>query len=213
MTATEQRSPEVPARRGGRTGRGGRASRLLNGIVGLLLVGGAIGLQTLRLSENDYTAPLTYVGDKGEDVDAGRFTIRLNSFAAAKAIRSSSETIATDHLFLVVNVSAKSSLKPYHLGQPALLTGDGRRFAATDRVDSGSTLAATWVQPDIWVTGSFFFEVPAPVLPGARVVFGLPPSVVVEPYRPEVEVDLGLDEAAARKLAAAPQDVYSIVKK
>ncbi|GGO68334.1 hypothetical protein [Nonomuraea cavernae] len=213
MTATEQRPPAAPARRGRRPGRGSGGSRLLNGAIGLLLVAGAVGLQGLHLSENDYTAPLTYTGDKGANVDAGRFTVRLNSFAVAKAIRSSSKTVTTDNLFLIVNASAKSSLKPYHLGQPVLLTGDERRFAATDRVDSGSTLAAAWVQPDIWVTGAFFFEVPASVLPGARIVFGLPPSALVEPYQPEVEVDLGLDEEGARKLAAQPQDVYPIVKK
>jgi hypothetical protein len=44
-------------------------------------------------------------------------------------------------------------------------------------------------------------------------VFGLNREVIVEPYQPEVEVDLGLDDEGARKLAASPQDVYSTDKK
>jgi hypothetical protein len=180
----------------------------------LLLVGGAIGVETFRLLDNDFTAPLTYTGGKGEVVDARRFTVRLDSFTVAKAVRTGADkTVETDLVFLVVRASAKSSRQPYHLAQPVLLDGEGRRFAATDRVDSGLTLAAKWAQPDIWVNGPFVFEVPPSALAGAAVVFSLPGSAVpVEPYAPEVEIDLGLDEAGARKLTAAPQDVYSLVE-
>ncbi|WP_101785742.1 hypothetical protein [Nonomuraea indica] len=214
MTVT--REPPARAagdRHGRRSGRGGAA--VLNTVLGLLLVGGAVGLQSLGLSENDASAPLTYVGGKGQEVDARRFTVRLDSVGAAKAVRvSRTETVETDQVFLIVRASAKSSLRPYHLAQPVLLDAEGRRFAATDRVDSAKTLADKWVQPDIWVSGPFFFEVPASALPDAKVVFALPGSAMpVEPYAPEAEIDLGLDEQAARRLAASPQDVYSLVEK
>jgi hypothetical protein len=213
MTATQPRAAVAPSRRGRRTGGGQAGSKLLNAGLGLLLAGGAIGLQTLHLTANETSARVTYAGAKGEAVDAKRFTARLDSFAVAKSIQSSSKTISTDNVFVIVSASAKSSLKPYHLGQPTLLTADGRKFEATDRVDTSATLSDTWVQPDIWVSGRFFFEVPASVLAGARVVVGLPPGILVEPYQPEVELDLGLDEEAARKLTASPQAVYSTVKK
>ncbi|MFI6922040.1 hypothetical protein ACIBIZ_19015 [Nonomuraea spiralis] len=217
MTATEPRSSVVPDRGDGRDERAGRGrgggSKLLNACAGLLLAAAAIGLQTLHMTPNEAAARLTYTGAKGENVDARRFTVRLDSFLAAKAIQNGEETVTTDNLFIVVNASARSSLKPYHLGQPQLLTADGKKFDATDRIASPLTLANTWVQPDIWVSGRFFFEVPSSALPEARVVFGLPAEMLVEPYQPEVEVDLGLDEEAARKLAASPQAVYSIVKK
>ncbi|MEU8320460.1 hypothetical protein AB0C33_19060 [Nonomuraea sp. NPDC048881] len=217
MTATQPRSsavPERPERPGRRAGRGpGGGSKVLNACAGLLLAAAAVGLQTFHLTANEASARVTYTGAKGEDVDARRFTVRLDSFLAAKTIQNSDETITTDNLFLVVNASARSSLKPYHLGQPQLLTADGKKFTATDRVASTLTLANTWVQPDIWVSGRFFFEVPSSALPGARVVFGLPAEMLVEPFQPEVEIDLGLDEEAARKLAASPQAVYSTVKK
>jgi hypothetical protein len=213
MTVTREPPVRAAGGRGGRTGR--RGSLALNAALGLLLVGAAVGLQSLGLSENDASAPLTYVGDKGQAVDARRFTVRLDSVGAAKAIQvSATETVETDQVFLVVRASAKSSLRPYHLAQPVLMDAEGRRFAATDRVDAARTLADKWVQPDIWVSGPFFFEVPASALPDARVVFSLPGSALpVEPYAPEAEIDLGLDEQAARRLAAAPQDVYSLVEK
>ncbi|UBU14179.1 hypothetical protein [Nonomuraea gerenzanensis] len=216
MTATEPRSAVsgAPARRGRRAGRRqGGGSRWLNALAGLVLVAGAVGLQALHMSEGEAADALVYTGAKGEDVDARRFTARVDSFAVAKAIQDSSSTIGTDNLFLVVSVSAKSSLKPYHMREAVLVTADGKKFAATDRVDSTLTLANTWVQPDIWVSGRFVFEVPASALPGASVLLGLGTSVLVESYRPQVQVDLGLDEEGARKLAASPQDVYSVVKK
>ncbi|TDC83602.1 hypothetical protein E1292_49830 [Nonomuraea deserti] len=215
MTATQQRSSVAPARRGRRAGRRpANSSRLLSAVAGLALAGAAVLLQTMYLDEGEQSLPLTYVGDKGEDVDAKRFTVRVDSYLTAKSITSvTDKTIGTDHLFLVVNASAKSSLKPYKLGQPVLMTEDGKKFSATDRVDSSQTLSNVWVQPDIWVSGRYFFEVPASALPGARVVFGMPQAFIVESYQPEVEVDLGLDEEAARKLAASPQDVYSMAKK
>ncbi|MEV0383343.1 hypothetical protein [Nonomuraea sp. NPDC050643] len=216
MTATEPRSAVAPSRRGRRSGRrreGGRAGFIAT-VTGLLLVVGAVGMQTLALDDEARLAPLTYLGAKGEIVDAGRFTARLDSFSAAKSIQIKDKTIGTDNLFLIVNVSAKSLLKPYHMGQPVLMTADGKRFDATDRVENTLTLANTWVQPDIWVSGRFFFEVPASALPDARVVLALPEQAgLVEAFQPEVEVDLGLDEEAARKLAASPQDVYSTDKK
>ncbi|MFD2356065.1 hypothetical protein ACFSTC_52605 [Nonomuraea ferruginea] len=162
MTATARRpeAPEAPGQRSGR--RGG--SRLLNAAVGLVLLGAAIGLQSLDLSHNEYSAPLTYLGGKGENVDATRFVVRLNSVTAAKSIRHLSDTLKTDRLFLVVDVSAKSKLKPYKLGlgraadrrrQEVLRHRPDRQFGHRQRqVGAARHLGR----------GSYFFEVPASVL-------------------------------------------------
>ncbi|MCK2214946.1 hypothetical protein MF672_014290 [Actinomadura sp. ATCC 31491] len=222
MTATQPHAAVVPSRPG--TGpasgpgderrRTALGPRLIAALAGLLLIAGAMALQTLKLGEGEVSDPVVYSGVKGEDVDARRFTLRLDSVAAAKSLQGSSETLATDNLFLIVTASAKSALKPYNLAPPVLVTADGKKFDATDRVDRSLTLSNTFVQPDIWVSGRFYFEVPASALPGAGVLFELPQQgVVVEPYQPQVEVDLGLDAEGARKLAASAQDVYSIVKK
>ncbi|MEO3875627.1 hypothetical protein ABGB18_43175 [Nonomuraea sp. B12E4] len=215
MTATEPRSAVAPPRRNRRTARRpGAGARILGVVIGMVLLAGAMGMQSLKMSEGELGDPIAYSGEQGQNVDTRRFTLRLDSFGAAKSVETTTETISTDNLFLIVNASAKSSRKPYHLGQPVLETADGKRFHATDRIDNSLTLGNAWVQPDIWVSGPFYFEVPVSALPGAEVVFGLPPVAgPVEPYQPEVEVDLGLDEEGARKLAASAKDVFSAVRK
>ena len=196
----------APARRGTR-GRG--ESRLLNAAVGIVLLGAAVGVQSLDMTYNEYKAPLTYIGGQGEDVYAGRFTVRLKSVTVAKAVEHAEKTVRTDHLFLIADLSAKSKHKPHRLGSATLLTEDGRKFSATDRIDNGATITSKWVQPDIWVSGRYFFEVPPSALPGARLIVGMQAKALVEPYEPEVELDLGMDEATADKLVKSPQDVYS----
>ncbi|AQZ67057.1 unnamed protein product [[Actinomadura] parvosata subsp. kistnae] len=214
MTATEQAPAVVPSRRERRERRrqsGG--ARALGAVAGVLLIAAAVWVQSHHMTDNEFSDALVYTGDKGEAVDARRFSLRLESLTTAKAIQSSTTTVETDELFLILTVKAKSAVKPYHLGQPVLETADGKKFDATDRVPSTVTLQQKWVQPDIWTSGRYFFEVPASALPGASVTFGLPATFIVESYQPSVEIDLGLDEEAAKKLAAAPQNVYSTDKK
>ncbi|GAA3127000.1 hypothetical protein [Nonomuraea salmonea] len=182
---------------------------------GLVMLLAAVGLQTKALG-GTVSDPLSYTGGKGEVVDAQRFSVRLDSFTTARKIQlSDTETIETGNVFLIVRASARSSMKPYHLGQPDLLTPP---------TACGSPPPTGWTARRRWPTcgcsrtsgsaGRSSSKSLAGALPGARVVFKLPPQAgAQEPYRPEVEIDLGLDEAAARKLADSPQDVYSIVEK
>ncbi|GAA2365114.1 hypothetical protein GCM10010404_19400 [Nonomuraea africana] len=212
MTATEQRRA-APPRQSRRAPRNGGGSKVLNAVVGLALAGGAIGVQTFMLSGGDLQAPLTYVGAVKEDVDAGRFSARVDSIASARAIDTGDKTIEAgkDQVFLVVQASATVPKEPLHLLPAELLTGDGQRFAATDRIEKTKTLANPWIQPGWWISGPFVFEVPAAALPGARAVFSIPTNMLYgEPLPPEVEVDLGLDDTEARRLFTAPEDVYQL---
>lgn len=214
MTTTQQR-PAAAQRRPrppGRRGRGGSA--VLNLVIGLAFAGGAIGLQSSALTSDDMNAPLMYAGDKGEVVDAGRFSVKVDSLESAKAIKVKTATVETDQIFLVINVSATVPKQPIHLGLPSLATEDGRTFAATDRVERSATLANPWIQPGWWSTGQYVFEVPASVLQGARAVFeehvGIVGALYGDPVTPAAIVDLGIDEALAKRLASAPKDVYTL---
>ncbi|MEV6159270.1 hypothetical protein AB0L53_53950 [Nonomuraea sp. NPDC052129] len=208
MTATASRRP--PGRRSRARRQGG--SRVLGALVGLVLLGGAVGLQTRNLTPNEMDAPITTVGAKGQEVNTGRFAVRVNSVAVARAVQGASGKVETEQLFLIVQASATSATKPIHLGTPALLTSDGVSYDATDKIEASETLANPWVQPGFWVSGNFVFEIPASALEGARVVFKLPGSALVEPFEPEAEVDLGLDGPAAAQLKSAPSDVYILKK-
>lgn len=212
MTATDQRR-SAPPRQSRRSSRKGGGSKVLNAVVGLALAGGAIGLQTLMLTSEQLDAPLTYTGAVKDEVDTGRFSARVDSISSARAIDVGDKTIeaAKDQVFLVVQAAATVPKEPLHLQPAELLTDDGKRFAATDRIEKAKTLSNPWIQPGWWSSGLFVFEVPASALPGARAVFSIPTSIFYgEPYMPEVEVDLGLDDAAAQRLFTAPEDVYQL---
>jgi hypothetical protein len=208
MTATASRRP--PGRRSRARRPGG--SRVLGALVGLVLLGGAVGLQTRNLTPNEMDAPITTVGAKGQEVNAGRFAVRVNSVAVARAVQGATGKVETEQLFLIVQTSATSATKPMHLGTPALLTPDGVSYDATDKIEPSETLANPWIQPGFWVSGNFVFEIPASALEGARVVFKLTGSALVEPFEPEAEVDLGIDGPAAAQLKSAPSDVYILKK-
>ncbi|MGV9301879.1 MULTISPECIES: hypothetical protein [unclassified Nonomuraea] len=212
MTAVDQHS-SVPARQSRRAARRGGGSKVLNAVVGLALAGGAIGLQTLMPTYEDLGAPLTYTGAVKDDVDAGRFSARVEAVSSARAIEVGEKKIEAgkDQVFLVVQAAATAPKEPLHLNPAELLTAEDKRFTATDRIEKTKSLAYPWIQPGWWTPGVFVFEVPAAALPGARVVFSIPDGGLYgEPHLPEAEVDLGLDDAAAQRLFTAPKDVYPL---
>ncbi|MFB4283384.1 MULTISPECIES: hypothetical protein [unclassified Nonomuraea] len=215
MTATEQRSVAPRGARSRRQAtRGGGGARALHVIAGLVLAAGAVAVQSIYLSGDDRGMPLTYTGAKGENVDAGRFSVRVQNVSTAKTIKAGDDTIPTEQLFLVVEAAATVPKKPLHLGKPTLLTADGKKFTATDKVDSEKTLAYPWIQPGWWTTGRFVFEVPASALPGAQAVFELPVAALYsEPLPPEAQIDLGIDEAAAKQLTSSPAEVFDMDEK
>ncbi|MGR6912692.1 hypothetical protein ACU635_00360 [[Actinomadura] parvosata] len=215
MTATQERSV---APRGGRSRRQAsrrpRGAGALHVVVGLLLAAGAVGIQTLDLSGDDQSMPLTYTGAKGENVDAGRFSVRVEKVSSAKTLKADGKTIATDQLFLVVEAAATVPRIPLHLGAAKLLTADGKKFVASDKVSKQDTLAYPWIQPGWWSKGRYVFEVPATALPGAQAVFPLPVAgLYSEPLPPEAQVDLGIDEATAKQLGSAPAEVFDLDEK
>lgn len=220
MTATQQRTASPRRRQRQRPQarrRGGGGSKLLNALIGLAFAGGAVGIQAMALTADDMATPLTYVGNKGQDVSAGRFSVRVKSVQSAKAIKTKDKTVETDQLFLVIGVEATVPKEPLHIKAPTLLSEDGIKYVASDRIDKGLTLSNNWVQPGWWVAGSFVFEVPASALSGARALFmedrGLGGALYGDPVQPEAEVDLGIDAAQAGQLATAPHDVYPLGEK
>ncbi|MFG1709115.1 hypothetical protein ACFLIM_38585 [Nonomuraea sp. M3C6] len=215
MTATQQHTAAPRRTRSRRQApRRGQGAVVLHAVVGLALAAGAVAIQTLQLSGDDMGKPLTYTGAKGQNVDAGRFSVRVQKVSSAKTIKALDETVPTDRLFLVVEAAATAPKEPVHLGQPKLITADGKVFAATDKVNKERTLAYPWIQPGWWTTGKFVFEVPASALPGAQAVFQLPVGgLYSEPLPPEAQIDLGIDDATAKQLSSAPAELIDLDEK
>ncbi|MFI6293526.1 hypothetical protein ACIBEJ_18185 [Nonomuraea sp. NPDC050790] len=213
MTATEQRAPRG-RRAPGRERGGGGASKVVSAVVGIALAAAAVWLQTVGLSAEEMNRPLASVGDKGEEVATGRFSVRVDGVKTAKSVRAGDETAVTENVFLVVETSATVPQEPIKIRPPVLVAEDGRHFDTSDKVDRSKTLANPWTQPGWWSSGVFVFDVPADALRGAKASFVAPTNAFYgEPMLPAAEVDLGIDEAAAKQLGSAPQDVYTVTEK
>lgn len=211
MTAVQQQMT-APGRGQRKSGRRSAGSVVLNTVLGLALAAGAVSLQTLALSPDDMGSRLTYSGAKGQEVNAGRFAVKVKGISTAKQIRTFDKTVPTDEIFLVLDTEATVPKTPLNLASPTLLAADGRRFAGSDKVNS--TLAGVPIQPGWWTPGVLIFEVPVDALAGAKAVIAPQGSALYgEPLMPEAQVDLGIDDASAKRLASAPAEVYALGEK
>ncbi|AWS40376.1 hypothetical protein [Streptosporangium sp. 'caverna'] len=207
-SATPQRAPAPP-------GRWRRAGTVLAGVA---LAAAAVSLQAFGSAAADHDTPLTWTGGVGDEVVASRFSARVKTVRAAKALESKSfsdeKTRATTKgIFIIVEMGATSARKPLQLGTPVLLTESGHRYEATDKVDSSLTITELYIQPGWWGEGVTVFDLPPDELPGSRIVLAPSASFLVEPNGPEIEIDLGLDEAAAKRLVSTAKDVYTMAVK
>ena len=202
--------------------RRGVGQRIVSGVLGIALAAAAVyAQQNLAMSFEQRVSFLTYKGRIGETVETKRFTVKVTSVSAARAVDTkdfSNEVtkVETSNLFLLVDVSATSARDPMRLSKltpPILLTEDGRRYSPTDKVDESLTLFNRWIQPGFWSSGVLVFEVPKDAVPGARLVFIPPNGMIVDTFAPEAEVDLGLTSAAASRLISQAEEYHSLVSK
>ncbi|GAA0985232.1 hypothetical protein GCM10009555_060310 [Acrocarpospora macrocephala] len=188
-------------------------------VLGVALAAAAVYAQSLAMPFEQKGSFLTRHGSVGQIVSADRFNARVSKVTAAKAVDTrdvSGKTakVQTSHVFLVLDVSGTVDKEPLKLGSfdVWLHSGDGRRYLATDKVDSSLTLVGRWLQAGWWISGPLVFEVPKEALAGAKLVITTPSSAFVEDtFAPEAEIDLGLSDAAAAKLAAEAQEFHSLV--
>ncbi|MEV6866926.1 hypothetical protein AB0M44_38785 [Streptosporangium subroseum] len=207
-SAISQRPPAPPS-------RWRRAGTVLAGVA---LAAAAVGLQAFGSAAADHDTPLTWTGGVGDEVVASRFSARVKTVRAAKALESKGfsdekTSATTKGIFIIVEVGATSAREPLRLGAPVLLTESGHRYEATDKVDSSLTITEPYIQPGWWGEGVTIFDLPPGELPGSRIVLTPLASFLVEPNGPEIEIDLGLDEAAAKRLVSTAKDVYPLAVK
>ncbi|MEV7005285.1 hypothetical protein [Streptosporangium sp. NPDC051022] len=210
---------ERPARRRRRAPRQPSRARKAGVLaVGVALAVAAVALQSIALTDEQRTAHLTWTGKVGEKISASRFGAEVKAVHVAKTVEAADlsgtpKRAETTGVFLVADVTATATRTPQKLGAPVLLTQDGKRYAATDKVDASRTITNFYVQPSWWVESVAVFEIPATALAGSRIVLAPQNGFIGEALLPEVEVDLDLDEAAAQRLVTNAKDVYQLASK
>lgn len=216
MTPASAR-PEAPVRR--RTSlppsRWRRAGAL---IVGAALAVAAVGLQSLGLDHEERTAHLTWTGSVGDKVAASRFSARVKAIHTAEtmeitALGGTTHEVTTSGILLIADVEATANRKPQKFSAPILLAEDGKRYTATDKVAGSLTITNLHIQAGWWVEGVTVFDIPVTALAGSRIVLAPQNGFMGEALLPEVEIDLGLDEAAAQRLISNAKDVYQLAIK
>ncbi|MGW0058728.1 hypothetical protein ACWDTT_02205 [Streptosporangium sandarakinum] len=206
----------------------GRWRRLGGLLTGAVLAAAAVAAQSFAFSRDDYSGPLTWTGGLGETVTASRISVRAEGVHAARAIEAGTspgtssgtssgtgQRATTKGIFLVVDLAATSTRVPQRIAPPVLLTESGRRYAATDKVNGDLTITGPFIQWGWWTRKAAIFEVPPAELAGARIVVHPQEGNggLIEPSAPEVEIDLGLDEAAAARLVSTAKDVHTLAGK
>ncbi|MFJ2030604.1 hypothetical protein [Streptosporangium sp. NPDC087985] len=218
MTSTATSAGTETAGRRPATGPPGRLRRAGVLLSGVALAVAAVGLQTLGLDRQERTAHLTWTGRLGDEVAASRFSARVKAIRAARTIETTDpgdrvQRATTSGIFLIADVGATANREPQKFGPPVLLAGDGRRYTATDKVDSSLTITNPYIQVGWWAESVAVFEIPAEALTGSRIVLAPRNGFAGEAFLPEVEIDLGLDEAAAQSLISNAKDVYQLASK
>ncbi|MEO3808094.1 hypothetical protein ABGB17_03745 [Sphaerisporangium sp. B11E5] len=188
--------------------------RALAATLGLALTAGAVYVQTFAMTADQQRAPLTVSGGIRQEVGNDQFSARLERVEFVRSVRVkrpySTEEATTDQALLVVKIGATSARRPLRLA-PFLVTEDGLRFTATDKVHPSATITERWVQPGWWRSGLCFFEVPPDKIAGARVVvMEKITDLYGDQYMPEVSLDLGLDEALVRQGIESAKDGYEV---
>ena len=174
-----------------------------DGIVTVLLVIAALFLGTVvteRIPDPQETlnAPFDHEAGVGEPVAMRTGVVTVTGVRAAKQVTSFVDTATTRGVWLIVDTEWTPQHEPHILSgsEVRIRAADGRSFGG----DSVLTASCTPTQPGITFLCSFAFEMDPKALPGATVL--LPASLLGEADDVAV-VDLGLDEAAAQRLAAA----------
>ncbi|GIH76025.1 hypothetical protein [Planobispora longispora] len=193
----------------------GRLRRAGAVIAGIALAAAAVAVQAAALEQEDLVGNLTWTGRRGDEVVASRFSARVTGVHGAKSIQTTDaadkvEKATTPGIFVVVEVGATAHREPQRFGPPVLLAGDGKRYTATDKVKSSLTITEPYIQPGWWSESVAVFEVPVAALTGSRIVLGPKQGLIGETYLPEVEIDLGLDDAGTQSLISQAEDVYPL---
>ncbi|GAA4609559.1 hypothetical protein GCM10023195_38690 [Actinoallomurus liliacearum] len=155
--------------------------------------------------------PLLAHGHVGAVVDNRVFSVKVDRMDVASGIVKhdslrGDRRMTTPGIFVIVYVSAKSNLKPLQLGHARLETPGGLSYDETGRSDIFTSDAS--LEPMLWRSTFYVFEIPKDRLAGARFVVGQ--SDLVNNLSAETAVDLGLTASRTARLLTGPPTDYAL---
>lgn len=177
----------------------------------------AAAMMVVAQHEGDYdtvNAPISATGTVGQQVDAGPFAVRVDKVQVATSIVQKDygpkgPAIATSGIFLIVTARQRVATDAKELPVVHVTDSDEHRYTVATKGLNLKTLADEPAQPGYWTTGQYLFEMPRTALPGSRmqVAAAQKRDVPQRAYphwgfemRPQVDVDLGIDDAKAKRL-------------
>ncbi|WP_020521715.1 DUF4352 domain-containing protein [Catelliglobosispora koreensis] len=148
-------------------------SRTLSGILLILVLAAGYAIKTVTPNADFFERPFITSGPVGEIVTTRQFSAKVISVRYATELKEGSKTFTTGGVFVLARVSFTATIKETHIGFAQLESGDGRTFAATDRVTQNMVeRSAVRLQPGIPVEGEVVFEIARSALgPGMSIRF------------------------------------------
>lgn len=180
--------------------------RLATVLLGLLLLVGIFVVVHVTPEDSDMLNPIPRYGEIGEAVDTGGFTLTVHHVRVAYALASGDDIfdppppLETDGIWVVITATVVGEWGPTTYSTAWLETADGTRYASSRRVESSVTLTEDFHPgPGIARRGQIVFEIPEDRLAGA-VLHLERTGAADRRLGPEAVVDLGIDEAEAKRL-------------
>lgn len=184
----------------------------------VLVLAAIVGLRKAEPGFDEKLAPFVLQGRVEQRVEARNFAVRVKRLKLTGAYLTKAglfdaapRRVRADGVWLSALVEAEPLLEPGYISA-WLRTPDGRDYlaAAEDRpkVD-GINFGRQQLATGLTGTGAYFFDVPPEALQGAHLLFfwGLSKPGDMDHV---IDIDLGLDAAAVRKLRAAAPPVIDL---
>jgi hypothetical protein len=151
--------------------------------------------------------PLVTKGRVGTVIENRVFSLKVDRVEVAGGLvkqssLSGDRRMTTPGIFVVTHISAKSAMKPLRLGHARLVTRGGVLYDETGRSEILTSEAS--LEPMLWRSAFYVFEIPKDRLAGARLSIGQ--SDLIDNLSAVSEIDLGFTPDRAARLLAHPAD-------
>jgi hypothetical protein len=185
------------------------ATKVVSAVLTVALMAAAMWLYDRKPHlESGELSPLLVHGGIGAVVTTRDFSVKIGAVDVAASIQKPGfpkpKVMKTPGLFVIVQARVRSEQRPFRLGHVRLVTRGCVAYQETGRPDLPS--ASDTLEPMLWTSVTYIFEIPKDRLAGARLVVG--EADLLNQLSGETDVDLRIDGAEAARLSAHPAPTY-----